>query len=304
MGSTVIGNHALFGGGSTSNGVTSSMISCDESLITSTLTSLSKARQYVSATSVGDYAVFAGGNERVSNIGDNVSYDTVDAYNNSLSRSTPTVLSEARDELAAASVGNYALFAGGKYRSSKFTYYSNIVDAYNKSLSRSTTALSQNMYGNISATIGNYALFGANSGTVLDAFNESLTRSAAPKLSNNSYSAASNSKYAIFITSVADAYDSSLVKSTANGYGYRNSVSNDYYAIFSCIYDSSASSSDQYKGNTRTYDTSLTIFTPDPKPVPVKNAGTANIGQYAIFGGGQNNYYVPIRGEVDIYEIR
>jgi len=41
------------------------------------------------------------------------SVNTVDAYDTSLVHSTPTGLSVARYELAGASVGNYALFAGG-----------------------------------------------------------------------------------------------------------------------------------------------------------------------------------------------
>ena len=40
--------------------------------------------------------------------------DTVDAYNASLVRSRPAALSVGRRELAGASVGNYALFAGGR----------------------------------------------------------------------------------------------------------------------------------------------------------------------------------------------
>ena len=52
--------------------------------------------------------------------------DTVDAYDISLTRSTPTPLSEARMELAGASVGDYALFAGGYDGTSYFT----TVDAY------------------------------------------------------------------------------------------------------------------------------------------------------------------------------
>ena len=76
----------------------------------------------------GDYALFAGG-FRDSN--------TVDAYDTSLTRSTPTTLSVRREYLAGASVGNYALFAGGEYISKLST-----VDAYDTSLTRSTpTAL-------------------------------------------------------------------------------------------------------------------------------------------------------------------
>ena len=51
--------------------------------------------------------------------------DVVDAYSTSLVRSTPTALSAARDSLAAASIGDYALALGGYT-----TTYSAVVDAY------------------------------------------------------------------------------------------------------------------------------------------------------------------------------
>ena len=89
------------------------------SLTRTTATPLSEARAYLTATSVGNYALFGGGD------GDTITA-TVDAYDASLTRTTATPLSEARAYLTATSVGNYALFGGG-YRSS--TYY-NTVDAY------------------------------------------------------------------------------------------------------------------------------------------------------------------------------
>ena len=94
------------------------------SLVRTTPTGLSQARGYLSATSIGDYALFGGG--ATSGIFDNVS--TVDAYNTSLVRSTPTGLSQARSLLSATSVGNYALFGGGTYNQN--TGYADTVDAY------------------------------------------------------------------------------------------------------------------------------------------------------------------------------
>ena len=85
-----------------------------------TATALSVARGAFAATSVGDYALFGGGNT-----GSGTS-NVVDAYNASLTRSKPTVLSQARQNLAATSIGNYALFGGGTNGSS---YYST-VDVY------------------------------------------------------------------------------------------------------------------------------------------------------------------------------
>src|SRR5690606_17848907 len=64
-------------------------------------------------------ALFAGGYV------DGSASNVVDAYNTSLTRSTPTALSANRYNLAGSSVGDYALFAGGSTVS-----VSNVVDAY------------------------------------------------------------------------------------------------------------------------------------------------------------------------------
>ena len=81
-----------------------------------TATSLSEARKYLAATSVG---LFGGGFPGP--------LSTVDAYDTSLTRTSPTALSVVRGDLAATSVGNYALFGGGFYSSSEG---SSTVDAY------------------------------------------------------------------------------------------------------------------------------------------------------------------------------
>jgi tRNA G37 N-methylase TrmD len=92
--------------------------------------------------------------------------NTVDAYDNSLTRSTPTALSVDRYYLAATTVGNYALFGGG-YSAS------NVVDAYDTMLTRSTpTALSVGRFGLSATTVGDYALFGGgySASNVVDAY--------------------------------------------------------------------------------------------------------------------------------------
>ena len=73
---------------------------------------------------------------------------------------TISELSVARDSLAGATVGNYALFAGGRTGSSSSASTLSTVDAYSSSLVRSTpTALSVSRNGLVGATVGNYALF-------------------------------------------------------------------------------------------------------------------------------------------------
>ena len=73
---------------------------------------LSTTRYDMRAATVGKYALFAGGYISKSSFGYSVS-SSVDAYNTSLTKSTPTELSCKRCGHAAASVGGYALFAGG-----------------------------------------------------------------------------------------------------------------------------------------------------------------------------------------------
>ena len=85
------------------------------------ITPLSVARYILAATTVGNYALFGGG-ERSDSIS-----ECVDAYDGNLTRSTPTVLSVARYYLAATTVGNYALFGGGYGSDST---YKAAVDAY------------------------------------------------------------------------------------------------------------------------------------------------------------------------------
>ena len=78
-------------------------------------------RARFAATTIGEYALFAGGSGTTT-----TSIKSVDAYNTSLIKSTPTDLSMGRARFAATTVGNYALFAGGIDSNT----YSNVVDVY------------------------------------------------------------------------------------------------------------------------------------------------------------------------------
>ena len=72
-----------------------------------TITPLSEARWNLSATTVGNYALFGGG------YGDMGYQNTVDSYDSNLTKGTSSPLSKARWNLSATTVGNYALFGGG-----------------------------------------------------------------------------------------------------------------------------------------------------------------------------------------------
>ena len=98
---------------------------------TQTTATLSQARNYLAATSVGNYALFGGG----------VGSTRVDVYNSATTQWSTASLSQPRYMLAATSVGDYALFGGG-------TGGSNRVDIFNADTSQwSTASLSQGRIG-------------------------------------------------------------------------------------------------------------------------------------------------------------
>ena len=196
-----------------------SAVSYSPKAITSDVTPLSTSRRYLVATTVRSYALFGGGRTR-----DSKYSSTVDAYNESLTRSTPAELSVARYYFAATAVGGYALFGGG-YAGNTSTYYST-VDAYDESLTRSNPTELSYARGVLAATtVGGYALFGGGSPNTLtvDAYDESLTRSNTIGLSvaRNTLAATTLGGYALFgggygsgYRTTVDAYDQSLTRST------------------------------------------------------------------------------------------
>lgn len=202
-----VGNYALFGGGGywSSRLVSSDVTDAyNTSLTRSTPTALSEARYNLSATTVGNYALFGGGTKRIegsSTIGDMA---IVDVYDTSLTRSVITSLSQARTNLAAVTISDYALFGGG----SDYTYNNvyNIVDAYDTSLTRSViTPLSQGKYYLAATTVDNYALFGGGynaqgASNTVDVYDVGLTKTTITPLSyaRRSLAATTVGSYALF----------------------------------------------------------------------------------------------------------
>lgn len=198
LSAATVGDYALFGGGWSVSGYSQTVDAYNTSLVRTTPTTLSQARHLLAATSVegydANYALFGGGRHYSTDD----SYSTVDAYNASLTRSTPTALSQARDYLAATSVRTYyvkltpigtwiyeyyALFGGGSNGSG----YSSTVDAYNLSLTRSTPTPLSEARGALAATsVGNLALFGGGYGnsysSTVDAYDENFVRYTASNL--------------------------------------------------------------------------------------------------------------------------
>ena len=239
---------------------------------------------------------------------------TLGTKTTSFTRSTPTVLSDARGFFVGASVEHYALFAGG----SRGSTYVATVDAYDLSLTRSTpTVLSGAREDLAGASVGNYALFagGYNSGykSEVDAYDSSLTRSTPTVLSDarEDLAGASVGNYALFAggynggyKSTVDAYDSSLTRSTPTVLsGARRrlagaSVGN--YALFAAGERGSGSGS-SYSAKVDAYDSSLTRSTPTVLSGARRRLAGASVGNYALFAGGQINSSTYVE-TVDAYD--
>ena len=266
-----------------------------------TITPLSVARSYFAAATIENYALFGGGQ------GSTVSA-TVDAYNNELTRTTPTALSAARYHIAAASNKNYALFGGGINTSG---YVVATVDAYNNSLTRTTpTALSAARYQMKATPVGDYVLFGGgedsgfNSAKTVDAYNNSLTRTTPSELSVTRCAATHVGDYALFgggSDGKADAYDKSLTRTTLTGL----SVTRDGlaatpvgdYALFG-----GGKNSNTYYDTVDAYDESLTRTTPTALSAARYHIAATPVGDYALFGGGSNGNASAVLTTVDAYD--
>lgn len=102
-----VDNYALFGGGWDNRGsITDSVDVLNTSLTITGVLSLSLPVAGLDATSLGEYAIFAGGNDMQDAV------HSVTAFDSSLSKTTWSMTS-SRENLAAASIGDYAIFAGG-----------------------------------------------------------------------------------------------------------------------------------------------------------------------------------------------
>lgn len=154
LAATTVGNYALFGGGYNSNVVDS----YNSALTRGSVTTLSTNRYNPAATTIGNYALFGSVNtvdtyntSLTKGVASNFSINravnpaathttnyalfgggsgsnaTVDTYNKSLTKGVAPDLNQARNHLAATSIGGYALFGGGNNNGGS-TY--STVDAY------------------------------------------------------------------------------------------------------------------------------------------------------------------------------
>ena len=259
-----------------------------------TATALGRPCQVLAAASVGDYALFAGRDEGF------ITYSpsAIDAYDTSLTKSSPTGWSAERKDCGAASIGDHALFAGGGDEHGDKVQSS--VDAYDTSLTRSSAPALIGPRRLVGAAIaGDRALFagGVNrSGDTtrdyktVDAYSASLTRTSVDTMSSgNGYSLKGTTvnKYALFAEEVRDsrveAYSPSLTRVTVSplsrfspAYIAATAVGN--YAIFS----GSCLTADVYDG-------SLTKTTASILNRGRSSMAAVTVGDYALFAGGYSS---------------
>jgi hypothetical protein len=163
------------------------------------ITGLYSGRYAMASTSVGNYALFAGGWS--ANYSDT---NNVDTYDKSLTHSHRQI-GRGRNRAAATTVGNHALIAGSDDHK--------VVDALDSSLTLSNPAdLTYQRINLAATTVGNYAIFaGGCSYTDIEVYDSSLTKIAV----NNTIvyrtmnlAATTVGNYAIFAGgSVYNAYD-------------------------------------------------------------------------------------------------
>ena len=280
-----------------------------------TVTALGGERRNHSGLSFKDYALFAGGYKSGS-----YAQNTVYAYSKTLTRSSPTVLSQIRRSMASATTLNHALFAGGNGNSSADNYA--VVDAYDSSLSRSTpTALSTGRVYASGASLGEKALIAGGlwqSGSTskydfnTDVYDKSLTHSSVSGLSTGRYQLAATTvgnhalfgggtKYGTTIFSDVDVYDTSLTMTKlANGLSTTRYVlsatSTGSYALFAGGVASSV-----YSAVVDCYDKSLTRILADALSVARHSMAETSVEGFAIFAGGGSTQYVSYSA-VDAYD--
>lgn len=215
-----------------------------------------------------------------------------------------TPLSVGRNQIASATIGNYALFAGGTQSSTR----QSTVDAYDKNLTRTTpTELSTTRSNLAATTVGGHALFGggysgSSARNTVDAYDENLTRTIATTLVSGkcNLQATSVGGYALFAgggsslngscTDNVWAYDSELTRSTLDDMSTNHSqfasTTIGNYALFG----GGEYSADKVTASVDVYDNALTHSTSKSLSKARFRLSATSNGTYAIFAGGSTDF--------------
>lgn len=272
------------------------------------ITSLSIGLQYLAATTIGNYALFAGGVTAT-----NAAMPTVNAYSATLIRKIADAMSIQRTHHTATTAGGqYAVISGGASNAS-------YIDYYDTSLTHSQTinAISETRYKAAATPVGNYALVagGQRSATAtstarntIEAYDTSLSCQLATNLGAARYRLAATTigDYAIFsggyngssTLSNTDVYNSSLTRTTVAGrkrYNHAGTTVGNY-AVFAGGNDGDNGSTDAAFA----YDKSLTLTDITSLLAYVEELKATTVGNYAIFAGGWQS--MAYRNFVTVYD--
>jgi hypothetical protein len=213
-----VGNYALFAGGQDHNNGVGLVEIWNNLLVEQNCLYLSSITLYHCSTVLKNYALFG---LYSNNYGNNV-YNYIDCFNNQLVRTTLTSFQTAGYG-SAGSVGDYALFMGGKDNSFDF----DTVTCINSNLIKSMTNLSMPYHFNAGGENSVYCFMcGGTHGykyNSIEAFNSQLTRYICLDMTNgidyiNSGGAGSKNYFFIFnggldfLNTPVDFYDTSLTK--------------------------------------------------------------------------------------------
>ena len=252
-------------------------------------TNMSEYKYGMMTAKTDNYALIAGG---IGGVSDTFT-KSVNAYNKSLTRSSPTQLSVARRYGGGANAGLNMVIIGGEEQSNQNTNYA---DAYNNDLTKVTiTNAIANAINYRGAPVGDYAVFLA--GVEGTAYNSSLVRQSCTPLRYNTAAVnpkgTSNNQYAFFPLGVygeIDVYNTSLTRlSVVAGYTYPRG-SHGTATFQDLVIIAGGRSSNKNRDYVEAYNDSLTKLTnPTVLSSTANNPGSTNTENFAVFAGGYNS---------------
>lgn len=210
------GENAVFAGGfeGTWNSEVDIVVSYNNNLVQQSVSPLSQPRRDFAAASGATHCIMGGG------IYASTVVKNTDAYDANFTKVSIEELSVKRIDLAAGTINNYILFAGGRTDDGNYSS-SAVVDVYDSSLTKSVgESLSVGRHFLGSANVGNYVLFAGGAArnsfiATVDAYDTALTRISATNLSSATYAMAGVNLdgYAIMQNAgVCNSYDENLTR--------------------------------------------------------------------------------------------
>ena len=321
---TSIGKYAVFAAyDSTSTSGGNTVLAFSDTLTRSTPATLSARQSNLFAEHTSKHGLF---------LGPNNSTPIFNAFNTSFTRTGLTLPQSGWGYMGTALLADKALFAGGKsYPDNKL----DVVYAYDTSLTRTQlTSLSSKRFGIHSAANDSYAVFAGGydsaASDVVEAFNTSFTKVAAPALGRAVYewlsikaTAAGMKEHVLLFPRGTDdddefagevyAYDTSLTRTLAPSRYYTGtmpwavntaavSINNTILVGGSSTHKIASSTYDNYDG-AELYDDSLTRTVVDVFTHGRGLVFGAAAGDYVIFGGRANPNHQDWSRIMEVYEV-